>query len=149
MTEFELTDAINSTMSIYATCFSLYLTIISAYLIAGFVAGDRLTTQQFLIVSVLFLFASGLTTFAMSGAGTRIAYAADALRLLDAENRIGVSLTESFAMSPAASVSGLYFSHPESRYFSVGKISKDQIRDLASRKSMDVDTLTTLLSPNL
>ena len=70
-------------------------------------------------------------------------------RLLDAENRIGVSLTESFAMSPAASVSGLYFSHPESRYFSVGKISKDQIKDLASRKSMDVDTLTTLLSPNL
>ena len=70
-------------------------------------------------------------------------------RLLDVENRIGVSLTESFAMSPAASVSGLYFSHPESRYFSVGKISKDQIRDLAGRKSMDVDTLTTLLSPNL
>ena len=53
-------------------------------------------------------------------------------RLLDVENRIGVSLTESFAMSPAASVSGLYFSHPESRYFSVGKISKDQIRDLAA-----------------
>ena len=70
-------------------------------------------------------------------------------RLLDAENRIGVSLTQSFAMSPAASVSGLYFSHPESRYFSVGKISKDQIRDLARRKSMDIDTLTTLLSPNL
>ena len=70
-------------------------------------------------------------------------------RLLDAENRIGVSLTESFAMSPAASVSGLYFSNPEARYFSVGKISKDQIRDLASRKSMDVDTLTALLSPNL
>ena len=70
-------------------------------------------------------------------------------RLLDAENKIGVSLTESFAMTPAASVSGLYFAHPESRYFSVGKISEEQVKDLALRKSMDFDILTTLLSPNL
>ena len=70
-------------------------------------------------------------------------------RLLDAENKIGVSLTESFAMTPAASVSGLYFSHPESQYFSVGKISEEQVQDLAIRKSVDFDTLIALLSPNL
>ena len=70
-------------------------------------------------------------------------------KLLDAEKEIGVTLTESYAMHPAASVSGLYFSHPESRYFSVGKISEEQVNDLADRKSMDKETLTTLLSPNL
>ena len=70
-------------------------------------------------------------------------------KLLDAENKIGVKLTESYAMRPAASVSGLYFSHPESRYFSVGKISKEQVYDLADRKAMNKQALTTLLSPNL
>ena len=70
-------------------------------------------------------------------------------KLLDAENKIGVKLTESYAMRPAASVSGLYFSHPESRYISVGKISNEQIDDLADRKAMNKKTLTTLLSPNL
>lgn len=88
MTEYELTDAINSTMSVYSGAFTLYLTIVSAYLIAGFVAGDRLTKDQFVIVSVLFFFASGLAVFAMFGAGTRIVYVADALRLADAENPI-------------------------------------------------------------
>ena len=99
MTEYELTDAINSTMSVYATSFSLYLTIISAYLIAGFIAGERLTTQQFIIVSVLFFFPSGLTIFAMSGAGTRIAYSADALRLLDAENPIRFKMSFNYLLS--------------------------------------------------
>ena len=47
--------------------------------------------------------------------------------LMNVENETGISLTESLAMSPAASVSGLYFSHPESNYFSVGKINKDQV----------------------
>ena len=70
-------------------------------------------------------------------------------RLLDAENKIGVTLTESYAMRPAASVSGLYFSHPESRYFSVGKITEEQVSDLADRKSMSKESLTSLLSPNL
>ena len=70
-------------------------------------------------------------------------------RLLDAENKIGVTLTESYAMRPAASVSGLYFSHPESRYFSVGKITAEQVNDLADRKSMNKESLATLLSPNL
>jgi 5-methyltetrahydrofolate--homocysteine methyltransferase len=59
-------------------------------------------------------------------------------RLLDAERRIGVALTESYAMWPGSSVSGLYFSHPESHYFGVGKIERDQAEDYARRKGMDV-----------
>ena len=70
-------------------------------------------------------------------------------KLLDAEKNIGVSLTESYAMTPAASVSGLYFSHPESRYFSVGKISAEQVEDFAERKGVELAGLSKLLSPNL
>ena len=69
--------------------------------------------------------------------------------LLNAPGTIGVELTESYAMTPAASVSGLYFSHPEARYFNVGKISDDQISDLARRKRVDEMTLRRLLTPNL
>lgn len=69
--------------------------------------------------------------------------------LLDATEQIDVKLTESFAMLPAASVSGLYFSHPESRYFPVGKITKDQVEDLAIRKGKHIKELTRLLGPNL
>ena len=58
-------------------------------------------------------------------------------------------LTESFAMTPAASVSGLYFAHPESRYFSVGKIGRDQVEDYARRKGMSVDVAERWLAPNL
>ena len=56
--------------------------------------------------------------------------------LLDAENTAGVKLTESFAMWPGSSVSGLYFTHPESFYFGVGKIERDQVEDYAARKGM-------------
>ena len=52
-------------------------------------------------------------------------------------------------MTPAATVSGLYFAHPQSRYFSVGKISTEQVEDLATRKNTGLDELTRLLSPNL
>ena len=69
--------------------------------------------------------------------------------LLKAEQNTGVSLTESFAMWPASSVSGLYFSHPESRYFGVGKIEKDQVQDYAQRKGMDLKTVERWLAPNL
>jgi 5-methyltetrahydrofolate--homocysteine methyltransferase len=55
-------------------------------------------------------------------------------RLLDVESRIGVRLTESFAMWPGAAVCGVYFSHPDSRYFGVGKIERDQVEDYAARK---------------
>ncbi len=69
--------------------------------------------------------------------------------LLDVEKRTGISLTENYAMTPASSVSGLYFAHPEARYFPVGKISKDQVEDYATRKSMSVDEVERWLSPNL
>lgn len=70
-------------------------------------------------------------------------------QLLDAPASIGVTLTESYAMTPAATVSGLYFSHPESKYFSVGKITEEQVRDLARRKQCNPEQLARLLSPNL
>ncbi len=69
--------------------------------------------------------------------------------LIDATKNAGVKLTESFAMLPAASVSGFYFSHPESKYFAVGKLGKDQVEDYARRKGMDLATAERWLSPNL
>ncbi|HEX6549759.1 MAG TPA: methionine synthase, partial [Gammaproteobacteria bacterium] len=69
--------------------------------------------------------------------------------LLDAERRAGIKLTEHYAMWPAAAVSGFYFSHPQSRYFAVGKINRDQVRDYAQRKGMDMETAERWLAPNL
>ena len=69
--------------------------------------------------------------------------------LLDVEKHTGITLTDSLAMFPAASVSGLYFGHPESRYFGVGKLNKDQIRDYAERKGMRVAEVERWLSPSL
>ena len=69
--------------------------------------------------------------------------------LLNARQNIGVELTESYAMTPAATVSGFYFAHPDSKYFPVGKISAEQVSDLARRKNFPVDELTRLLAPNL
>ncbi|GJQ62154.1 MAG: methionine synthase [Melioribacteraceae bacterium] len=69
--------------------------------------------------------------------------------LLDAEKNTGITLTESLAMNPAASVSGLYFSHPAARYFSVGKISKDQVEDYAKRKGFSIEVMERWLSPVL
>jgi 5-methyltetrahydrofolate--homocysteine methyltransferase len=63
--------------------------------------------------------------------------------------KLGIHLTESFAMTPAASVSGLYFAHPKARYFSVGKIGRDQVEDYARRKGMTVEEVERWLSPNL
>jgi 5-methyltetrahydrofolate--homocysteine methyltransferase len=70
-------------------------------------------------------------------------------RLLDADKVAGIQLTETFAMRPAASVSGLYFSHPESRYFSVGKIGKDQLESYARRKGISVEEASRWLASNL
>ena len=69
--------------------------------------------------------------------------------LLDAENNIGIKLTESFAMHPGASVSGLYFSHPESKYFGVGQIGRDQVVDYANRRNEAVPAVEKRLAPNL
>ena len=73
---------------------------------------------------------------------------ADMFRLLQAQD-IGMTLTESMAMLPAASVSGFYFSHPGSTYFSVGKIGEDQLHDQARRRGAEVAQLQRLLAPNL
>ena len=69
--------------------------------------------------------------------------------LLDAENNAGIKLTESFAMHPGASVSGLYFSHPDSKYFGVGQIGRDQAVDYAARRSEAVSAVEKRLAPNL
>ncbi len=70
-------------------------------------------------------------------------------KLLDAESNSGVKLTESFAMWPGSSVSGLYFSHPESFYFGVGKIERDQVEDYAARKDMEAAEIERWLAPIL
>ena len=69
--------------------------------------------------------------------------------LLDAEKKAGIRLTESCAMHPGASVSGLYFSHPDSRYFAVGKLERDQAQDYAERKGESLEEIEKWLSPNL
>jgi 5-methyltetrahydrofolate--homocysteine methyltransferase len=69
--------------------------------------------------------------------------------LLDVEQNAGMKLTESFAMWPSASVSGLYFSHPDSKYFAVGKIDRDQILDYHLRKGMTLQEIERWLGPNL
>ena len=70
-------------------------------------------------------------------------------KLLEVERRTGIKLTEHYAMWPAAAVSGFYFSHPQSRYFAVGKLNRDQVRDYAQRKGMDLVTTERWLAPNL
>jgi 5-methyltetrahydrofolate--homocysteine methyltransferase len=70
-------------------------------------------------------------------------------RLLDIERNSGIRLTESFAMYPAAAVSGCYFSHPEARYFAVGKIDLDQVQNYASRKGISLEEAQRWLAPNL
>jgi 5-methyltetrahydrofolate--homocysteine methyltransferase len=68
--------------------------------------------------------------------------------LLQCED-IGMGLTESLAMTPAASVSGFYIAHPEAQYFNVGKVGEDQVQDLAQRSGVEVKDLQRLLAPNL
>lgn len=69
--------------------------------------------------------------------------------LLDVKNRIGVELTESLAMWPAASVSGYYFAHPQAAYFGLGKITQDQVQDYATRKNISIEKATQWLQPNI
>jgi 5-methyltetrahydrofolate--homocysteine methyltransferase len=66
-----------------------------------------------------------------------------------AADEIGMTLTENYAMHPASSVSGFYFSHPQARYFNVGRIGRDQLEDLARRKQQSVSELERWLAPNL
>ncbi|MFM7670073.1 MAG: methionine synthase [Betaproteobacteria bacterium] len=73
---------------------------------------------------------------------------ADVFRILEAED-IGMSLTESYAMFPGAAVSGFYFAHPASKYFTVGKIGEDQVTDMAARRNVPIELLQRWLAPNL
>ena len=69
--------------------------------------------------------------------------------LLGATEAVGIALTESFAMTPAASVAGYYFAHPRARYFGIGKIGRDQVEDYARRRGIDLGEAERLLAPNL
>ena len=69
--------------------------------------------------------------------------------LLDVEKNIGIKLTESLAMWPASSVSGYYFSHPESKYFGLGKIDTDQLKDYAKRRNISIKQAKKWLNPIL
>lgn len=69
--------------------------------------------------------------------------------LMNVEDNTGIELTDSFAMYPASSVSGFYFSHPESKYFSLGNIHKDQVVDYAERKGMTIEEVERWLGPNI
>ncbi len=73
----------------------------------------------------------------------------DLFDLLDVQTNTGIELTENFAMLPASSVCGIYFSHPQSRYFWITKINKDQVEDYAKRKNVDVAIIEKWLGPNL
>ncbi|HHL73954.1 MAG TPA: hypothetical protein ENJ29_15695, partial [Bacteroidetes bacterium] len=70
-------------------------------------------------------------------------------RLLSAEQHTGVTLTESLAMRPAASVCGIYFAHPQARYFSLGKIGRDQVEEYSARKGLPVSEVEKWLAPVL
>ncbi|MCC6789281.1 MAG: hypothetical protein IT547_15725, partial [Hyphomonadaceae bacterium] len=69
--------------------------------------------------------------------------------LLEARERTGIDLTESMAMTPPSSVSGIYFAHPQAEYFGTGKIDRDQVEDYARRKGWDLATAERWLSPIL
>ena len=73
----------------------------------------------------------------------------DELDALSAEDRAGITLTESMAMLPASSVSGWYFWNPQSRYFGLGRIGRDQLEDYARRKGWSIDEAARWLAPNL
>lgn len=70
-------------------------------------------------------------------------------KLLDVKEKIGIELTESYAMYPASSVSGFYYSHPQSQYFVLGKIGEDQLQDYAKRRGIDLEKARKILAPNL
>jgi 5-methyltetrahydrofolate--homocysteine methyltransferase len=79
----------------------------------------------------------------------QVVKSARVFELLEAEQRIGVALTESYSMWPGSSVSGLYFAHPDSHYFAVGRVQRDQVASYAARKDVSVDQTEHLLSQSL
>ena len=110
----------------------------------GFGAGEGLTREQLILEQY-----RGIRPAAGYPACPDHTEKATLFKLLEAEDRAGVRLTESYAMYPGAAVSGLYFSHPEAKYFGVGKINRDQVADYAARKGETVDYIEKWLAPNL
>jgi 5-methyltetrahydrofolate--homocysteine methyltransferase len=110
----------------------------------GFGAGENLTREQLILEQY-----RGIRPAAGYPACPDHTEKATLFTLLDAEARAGVRLTESFAMYPGSAVSGLYFSHPEAKYFGLGKINRDQVEDYAARKGVSVEYVEKWLAPNL
>ncbi|HEX4084696.1 MAG TPA: methionine synthase [Chthoniobacteraceae bacterium] len=110
----------------------------------GYGAGENLTSEQLIKEEY-----RGIRPAAGYPACPDHTEKATLFQLLEAEARAGVRLTESFAMYPGAAVSGLYFSHPDAKYFGVGKIARDQVADYAGRKGESVDFVEKWLAPNL
>jgi 5-methyltetrahydrofolate--homocysteine methyltransferase len=110
----------------------------------GFGADEQLTREQLILEQY-----RGIRPAAGYPACPDHTEKATLFTLLDAEARAGVRLTESFAMYPGSAVSGLYFSHPEAKYFGVGKINRDQVADYAARKAVTVEYVEKWLAPNL
>jgi 5-methyltetrahydrofolate--homocysteine methyltransferase len=109
----------------------------------GYVASEELSNDQLIAESY-----TGIRPAPGYPACPEHTVKADLFRTLQAED-IGMQLTESFAMYPGAAVSGFYFSHPQSKYFVVGKIGEDQLEDMARRRGMDKAELERYLAPNL
>jgi 5-methyltetrahydrofolate--homocysteine methyltransferase len=110
----------------------------------GFGSTENLTKEEFIREKY-----RGIRPAAGYPAGPDHTEKWELFRLLDATKHTGITLTESLAMNPASSVSGLYFAAPESRYFAVGKLGRDQIEDYAKRKGMPVAEVEKWLGPYL
>ncbi|MGY8530128.1 methionine synthase [Paracidovorax citrulli] len=109
----------------------------------GYAAGEQLTNEEMIAEKY-----QGIRPAPGYPACPDHSAKTDLFRVLQCEE-IGMGLTESLAMTPAASVSGFYIGHPESTYFNVGKIGEDQLHDMAERRGMDEKVLERLLAPNL
>ncbi|MBG0860703.1 MAG: methionine synthase [Bacteroidales bacterium] len=110
----------------------------------GYAAGEDLTVEEMLAIKYAGIRPAPGYPACPDHTEKRILF-----DLLDAEAAIGVGLTENFAMTPPSSVSGYIFSHPDSSYFNIGKISNDQLEDYAVRKNMTVEEAAKWLAPNL
>jgi 5-methyltetrahydrofolate--homocysteine methyltransferase len=110
----------------------------------GYVKGERLTNED--LISEKYV---GIRPAPGYPAQPDHTEKATLWQLMDVEAAAGIELTESYAMWPGSSVSGLYFSHPDSHYFGVGRIERDQVEDYAQRKGMTVEAIERWLAPVL
>ena len=90
MTEYELIDSLNSSMSLWVSAFMAYVSFISAYLVVSYLVGKALTRQQFVIISTLFCFSFGLMLFAIWGVGTRVQHTVQALNAVNPDYPIAM-----------------------------------------------------------